>query len=190
MWSYNHPKLYVEPPLGVGMGGHSSSAVVRFDDQIDGISEVDPLVEGSPLSFSVFKFSEMLRQHHMLGPNKFSLLFNMSFDTNEIAVPRLIWDDSFSLNKGDEAFYSLDVAPLALWDPNGGLNLVTEEGEIDGFFSEDELEPSEWVRTMIKGFGTFMGFPSACYERQRIAFFEQFESLGKTNYYCWHSSSR
>ena len=88
------------------------------------------------------------------------------------------------MNKGDEAFYSLDVAPLALWDPNGGLNLVTEEGEIDGFFSEDELEPSEWVRTMIKGFGTFMGFPSACYERQRIAFFEQFESLGKTNYYC------
>ena len=58
----------------------------------------------------------------------------MGFDTNEIAVPRLIWDDSFSLNKGDEAFYSLVVAPLALWAPNGGLNLVTEEGETNGFF--------------------------------------------------------
>ena len=46
-----------------------------------------------------------------------------------------------------------------MWAPNGGLNLVTEEGETDGFFSEDELEPSEWMRTMIKGFGTFMGFP-------------------------------
>ena len=101
----------------------------------------------------------MLLQHHMLGPNKFSLLSDMGFDMNEIAVPRLIWDDSFSSNKGDEAFYSLDVAPLALWAPNGGLNLVTEEGEIDRFLSEDELEPSEWMRTMIKGFGTFMGFP-------------------------------
>ena len=75
----------------------------------------------------------MLLQHHMLGPNKFSLLSDMGFDMNEIAVPRLIWDDSFSSNKGDEAFQ-------ALWAPNGGLNLVTEDGETDGFFSEDELE--------------------------------------------------
>ena len=89
----------------------------------------------------------------MLGPNKFSLLSDMGFDTNEIVVPRLIWDDSFPSNKSDEAFYSLDVAPLALWAPNGGLNLVTEEGETYGFFSEDELEPSEWMRTMIKSFG-------------------------------------
>ena len=125
----------------------------------------------------------MLLQHHMLGPNKFSLLSDMGFDMNEIAVPRLIWDDSFSSNKGDEDFYSLDVAPLALWAPNGGLNLVTEEGESNGFFSEDELKPSKWVRMMIKGFGTFMGFPIACYERQCIAFFEQFEGLGKTSNY-------
>ena len=69
---------------------HSFDAVVRFDDQIDGILEVDPLFVGSPLSFLVFKFSEMLRQHHMLAPNKFSLLSNMGFDTNEIVVPRLI----------------------------------------------------------------------------------------------------
>lgn len=136
---------------------------MRFDDQIDGVLEINPLVESSPLSFLVSKFSEMLRQHHMLGPNKFSLLSDMGFDTNKIAVPRLIWDDSFSSN--NEAFYSLDVAPLALWAPNGGLNLVTEEGETHGFFSKDELEPSEWVRMMIKGFGTFMGFPIACYER-------------------------
>ena len=126
----------------------------------------------------------------MLGSNEFCLLSDMVLDTNEIAVPGLIWDDSFSSNKCDEAFYSLDVAPLALWAPNGGLNLVIEEGETDGFFSKDELEPSEWVRTMIKGFGTFMGFPIACYERQRIAFFQQFESLGKTSYCYRQMSSR
>ena len=70
----------------------------------------------------------------MLLPNKFCLLSDMGFDTNKITVPGLIWDDSFSSNKGDEAFYRLDAAPLALWAPNGGLNLVTEEGETNGFF--------------------------------------------------------
>ena len=126
----------------------------------------------------------------MLGPNKFCLLSDMGFDMNKIAVPGLIWDDSFSSNKGDEAFYRLDVAPLALWAPNGGLNLVIEEGETDGVFLKDELEPLEWVRMMIKGFGSFMGFPIACDERQCIAFLQQFESLGKTSYCYRHMSSR
>ena len=59
-----------------------------------------------------------------------------------------------------------------------GWILVTEEGETEEIPSEDVLEPSEWVRAMIKGFGTFVGFPIACCESQCIAFIQKF---GKNN---------
>ena len=42
---------------------------------------------------------------------------------------------------------------------------------------EEELEPSEWMRMMIKGFGTFVGFPIACCERQCIDFFQKLERV-------------
>ena len=73
----------------------------------------------------------------------------------------------------------MDVAPLALWDPNGGLNLATKDCEIDGFFSKDELEPSKWVSTMIKGFATFVEFLFACRERQCIDFFKNWRKCGR-----------
>ena len=69
------------------------------------------------------------------------------------------------------------VEPLALWYPNGGSDFGTEVSVIDGFSSEDELEPSEWVRTMIKGFGSYVGFPVACCENQCIAFFQKLEKV-------------
>ena len=59
---------------------------------------------------------------------------------------------------------SLVVAPLALWDPNGGLDFGTEVSVIDGFSSEDDLKASKWMRAMIKGFGSYVGFPIACCE--------------------------
>ena len=65
----------------------------------------------------------------------------------------------------------MDITPLTLWDPNYVRDLVTLEDDLDGSSMEEELEPSEWVRTMIKGFGTFVGFPIACYKRQCIDFF-------------------
>ena len=58
-----------------------------------------------------------------------------------------------------------------------GWILVTEEGETEEIPSEDVLEPSEWVRAMIKGFGTFVGFPITSCESQCIAFFQQLEKV-------------
>jgi len=84
---------------------------------------------------------------------------------------------TLSSDKGGEAFNFVDIAPLALWDPNGVLDLVTLEDESDGSSMEEELEPSEWVRRMIKGFGTFVGFPIACCERQCIDFFQKLERV-------------
>ena len=95
----------------------------------------------------------------------------------EFEIPRLVWDDSLSSDKGGEAFNSVDIAPLALWDPNCVLDLVTLEDDSDGSSMEEELEPSEWVRTMIKGFGTLVGFPIACCERQCIDFFQKLERV-------------
>ena len=82
-----------------------------------------------------------------------------------------------SPDKGEEAFDSMDIAPLALWDPNGVLGLVTLGDESNGSSVEEELKPSKWVRRMIKGFGTFVGFPIACCERQCFDFFQKLVRL-------------
>ena len=78
-------------------------------------------------------------------------------------------------NKGEAD--SVDITPLALWDPYYVSDLVILEDDSDGSSMEEELEPSEWVRTMIKGFGTFVGFPIACCERQCIDFFQKLERV-------------
>ncbi|XP_050290663.1 uncharacterized protein LOC126728943 isoform X2 [Quercus robur] len=76
---------------------------------------------------------------------------------------------SESSDKGEAD--SVDITPLALWDPYYVSDLAPLEDDSDVSSMEEELEPSEWVRTMIKGFGTFVGFPIACCERQCIDFF-------------------
>lgn len=71
----------------------------------------------------------------------------------------------------------MDCVPLAFWDPNGDLDLDTKEGVPVGNLLEEDMDPSEWMRTMIKGFGKFVGFPIAFYESRFIAFFEQLERV-------------
>ena len=83
----------------------------------------------------------------------------------ESEFPRLIWDDSLPSDKGKEAVNPEVITPLALWDPNGFLDLVSVEDGSDGFSVEEVLEPSKWVRRMIRGFSTFVGFPIDCCER-------------------------
>ena len=67
--------------------------------------------------------------------------------------------------------------PLAQLDPNGGLDLVTEEGDPDDISMGDELEPLVWVSKMIKGFVKFVGFPFDSCERQCVDFFQQLEKV-------------
>ena len=94
---------------------------------------------------------------------------------SESKISRLVWEDSLSSDKGEAD--SVDITPLALWDPYYVSDLVTLEDDSDGSSMEEELEPSEWVRTMIKGFGTLVGFPIACCERQCIDFFQKLERV-------------
>ncbi|KAF3957814.1 hypothetical protein CMV_017209 [Castanea mollissima] len=95
----------------------------------------------------------------------------------ESEVPRLIWDDSLPSGKDAEAVNPEVITPLALWDPNGFTDLVSVEDGSDGLSVEEVLEPSEWVRRMIRGFSTFVGFPIDCCERQCIDFFQKLERV-------------
>ena len=63
---------------------------------------------------------------------------------------------------------------MAQWDPNGGLDLITEEADS---FTGYDLEPSVWVRRMIKSFDKFVGFSIDPSERQCISFFKQLEKV-------------
>ena len=172
----------MSPSPGVDVG-LTSEAGLSADGVSDGGSVIVPSIVGLPSSFPVLELPEMLRRQKILGPNRFSPPSELGFNSNDAAVPRQFWEDPLLTDKGEETC-SLDVAPLALWDPNGGLDFGNEVSVIDGFSSEDNLEPSEWVRTMIKGFGSYVGFPIACCENQCIAFFQKLECLGKTSCCC------
>ena len=52
---------------------------------------------------------------------------------------------------------ALDCVPLAKWDPQGGMELVSEEAALDDFLEVEDLEPLVWVMRKIKGFGKFVG---------------------------------
>ncbi|KAL0008015.1 hypothetical protein SO802_009517, partial [Lithocarpus litseifolius] len=64
--------------------------------------------------------------------------------------PRLIRDASLPSSKGEEDVNPEVITPLALWNPNGVLDLVSVEDGSDGFSKDEVLEPSEWVRRMIR----------------------------------------
>ena len=92
-------------------------------------------------------------------------------------VPKLIWDASLPSGKGEEAVNPEVIIPLALWDPNGSLDLVSMEDGSDGVSVEEVLEPSKWVSRMIRDFSTYVGFLIDCCERQCIDFFQKFERV-------------
>ena len=92
-------------------------------------------------------------------------------------VPRLIWDASLLSGKDGEAVNPEVITPLALWDPNGSLDLVFMEDGLDGVSVEEVLEPSKWVSRMIRDFSTYVGFLIDCCEKQCIDFFQKFERV-------------
>ena len=92
-------------------------------------------------------------------------------------VPRLIWDASLPSGKGEEAVNPEVIIPLALWDPNGSLDLVFMEDGLDGVSVEEVLEPSKLVSRMIRDFSTYVGFLIDCCEKQCIDFFQKFKRV-------------
>lgn len=77
----------------------------------------------------------------------------------------------------EEDWSALDFAPLAQWDPNEGLDLMTEEEDLGDISIEDDLEPSVWVSKMVKGFGKFVDFSIDSCERQCVDFFQKLNKV-------------
>ena len=55
--------------------------------------------------------------------------------------------------------------------------LFAEECATDDGFPKEFLEPSVWVKRMIKGFGKYVGFPIDSSESQCIVFFTKLEKV-------------
>ena len=71
----------------------------------------------------------------------------------------------------------MEYVPLAQWDPNGGLVLMTEEDDPVDISVEDDLEPSALISKKVKGFGKWVGFPIDSYEKQYVEFFQRLEKV-------------
>ena len=95
-------------------------------------------------------------------------------------VPRLIWDASLPSGKGEEAVNPEVIIPLALWDPNGSLDLISVEDGSDGVSVEEVLEPSEWVSMMIRDFSTYVGFPIDVVRDSVLIFFKNLRGFGSS----------
>ena len=54
----------------------------------------------------------------------------------------LNWVNPKGSNKDEEDRQLMEYVPLAQWDPNGGLVLMTEEDDPADISMEDDLEPS------------------------------------------------
>ena len=136
-----------------------------------------PKMVSQPLSG--YEFSDMNRNHKLLVQNRYSPLYELGFDSKEDDMLMLDQDNSTGSGKDEDDRNVLDIVPLSKWAPCEGLDLVTEERVVDDFLVEDFLEPSVWVKRMVKGFGKFVGFPIDSCERQCIAFLQKLEEVWK-----------
>ena len=109
----------------------------------------------------------------MLEHNRFSPFSELVSDSVKDDILLLNWVNPTGFVRAEEDWSALDFAPLAQWDPNGGLDLMTEEEDPNDISVEDDLEPSVWVSKMVKGFGKSVGFSINSCERQCVNFFQK-----------------
>lgn len=136
---------------------------------------VDSSTVGSPTSQSQSLLFDMHQHQRVLEHNCFSPLFELVFNSIEDDILLLNWVNPMGSIRVEEDWSALNFAPLAQWDLNGGVDLMTEEGDLDVISVEDDLEPSNWVSKMVKGFGKFVVFSIDSCERWCVDFFKKLE---------------
>ena len=128
-------------------------------------------------STALVKRAEVLCHQSLLEQNRFSPISELASDSFEEEKLLLNWAKPTGSDTDEEDRQLMDYVPLAQWDPNGGLVLMTEEDDPIAISVEDELEPSAWVSKKIKSFGKWVGFPIDSYERQCVEFFQRLEKV-------------
>ena len=113
----------------------------------------------------------------LLEQNRFSPISEMVSDSLEEETLLLNWVNHTESVREEEEQQLMEYVPLAQWDPNGGLVLMTEEVDPVDISVEDDLEPSAWVSKKVKGFGKWVGFPIDSCERQCVDFFQRLEKV-------------
>ena len=118
------------------------------------------------------KRAEVSCHQALLEQNKFSPISKLVSDSFEEELLLLNWVSPTESDGDEEEWKLMEYVPLAQWDPNGGLVLMTDEDDPIDISMEDDLEPSAWVSKKVKGLGKWVGFPIDSCERQCIEFFQ------------------
>ncbi|XP_030965029.1 uncharacterized protein LOC115986306 [Quercus lobata] len=113
----------------------------------------------------------------LLDRNHFSPISELVSDSFEEEMLLLNWVNPTGSYKDEEDWQLMEYVPLAQWDPNGGLVLMTEEDDPVDISVEDDLQPSAWVSKKVKGLGKWVGFPIDSCERQCVEFFQRLEKV-------------
>jgi len=123
------------------------------------------------------KRAEVSCHQPLLEQNRFSPISEMVSDSFDEETLVLNWVNPTESDRDEEEWQLMEYVPLAQWDPNGGLVLMTEEVDPVDISVEDDLKPSAWVSKKVKGFGEWVGFPIDSSERQCVEFFQRLEKV-------------
>ena len=151
------------------------SCVSNFDGQPSFIDTVDFSNVGC--STTLVKIAKVSCHQSLLEQNRFSLISELVSDSFKEETLLLNWVNPTRSDKDKEDQQLMEFVPLAQWDPNRGLVLLTEEDDLVNISVEDDLEPSAWVSKKVKGFGKWVGFPIDSCERQCVKFFQRLEKV-------------
>nr|POE97245.1 hypothetical protein CFP56_60347 [Quercus suber] len=145
-------------PSGTEVGGMGFSVMVADDQAEDFPNSVVVFTSGgqsvyvepsSSPPLLVSGVPDMLRYHQMVGQNCFSPLSELGFDSKNDEILPLDWVNPTGSEKDEDSGNVLDCVPLSKWDPQGGMELVSEEAALDDFLVGEVLEPSGWVKRKI-----------------------------------------
>ena len=125
------------PVMDCPIGGvEKDLRVSNFDGQSSFTNPVDSLIVGCPTMHSMS--SNMHFHQSLLEQNRFSPLSELVSDTFKEENLLLNWVNPTGSNKDEDDQKLLEFVPPAQWDPNGGLILMTKEGDLNDISVEDD----------------------------------------------------
>ncbi|KAK9997579.1 hypothetical protein SO802_022265 [Lithocarpus litseifolius] len=85
----------------------------------------------------------------LLVKNRFAPFSELVSDSSADEMLMLNWVHPTGSDKDEEDRQLMAHVPLAQWDPNGGLLLLTEDGDPIDISVEEDVEPSAWMLVIL-----------------------------------------